>query len=134
LRGTGAEDPAPDPSQLAQRLLHLRDARLALSRFGPRPASHNSSRSHVERKPELLGETYDFFGAFPRPVELAALEVDKSSKDERVRQTGRMFHALRQRHRLVALGQRPIGMAKAHVTPGRIRVGVDAGIEYHRVC
>ena len=75
--GERAEDlrrsePGPDLSQIAHRLLHLRDARLALPRFDPRPAAQNPSHSQVHRKPEPLGETHGFFGAFPRPVELAA--------------------------------------------------------------
>lgn len=81
----GRSDPAPDPSQLDHRLLHLRDARLALPRFGPRKASKEPSRSQVIRKPEPLGETHDFFGAFPRPIELAALAMDNSSIQESVR-------------------------------------------------
>ncbi len=59
--------------------------------------------------------------------------MDNSSLEESVRQTERMFHALRQRHRLLAHSQRPVGMAKVHVTPGRKRVGADATIESHRV-
>ena len=39
------------------RLLHLRDARLALPRFDPRAASQPPPQSQVERKPERLGES-----------------------------------------------------------------------------
>ena len=48
----------------------------------------------------MLGEIYDFFGAFPRPVDLTTVEMDKSRLDESFRPTERMFHALRERHRL----------------------------------
>ena len=126
-------DPASDLSQLDHRLLHLRDARLALPRFDPRPASQNPPQSQPERKPELLGETHKFSGAFPRSAELAALEMDNSSKQESVRQAERMFHALRQCHRRLAQRQRPVGMATVHVTPGRIRVSADATVKSQRV-
>jgi hypothetical protein len=128
---------APDlPEALGEReedLLYLRNARLALPRFDPRPASQEPSRSQQQRKPELLGEAHDFFGAFPRPVELTALETDSSSKEKSLRKTERIFQTLRQRHRLVANNQCPVGMATVHVTRGRIRAGDDATIESHRV-
>ncbi len=76
----GRSEPAPVCSQLAHRLLHLRDARLALPRFDPREASQEPPQSQVQRKPELLGETHEFFGAFPRPVELAALDMDNPAR------------------------------------------------------
>ena len=115
----GRSDPAADLRQLDQRLLHLRDARLALPRFDPRTASKILPRSHEQRKPERLGETHELAGEFPRPVGLAALEMDESRMEESIRQTERMFHALRQRHRRLAQSQRPVGMAKVEVTPGR---------------
>jgi hypothetical protein len=126
-------EPVPDPSQLDQCLLHFRDARRALPRFDSRPATHNPSHSQPERKPEPLGENHDFFGVFPCPVELAALDMDNSTTEESDSQTERMFHALRQCHRRLAHNQCPVGMAKVHVTQDRIRVGVDARIESHRV-
>ena len=61
--------------------------------------------------------------------------MDKSSLRESLRQTDRMFHALRQRQRLLDLSQRPVGMAKVDVTPGRTLVGEDANIASSpRVC
>ena len=60
--------------------------------------------------------------------------MDNSSNEEGERETERMLHALRQRHRLLAQRQRPVGMAKVPVTMGRIRVGADAIGEPNRVC
>ena len=60
--------------------------------------------------------------------------MDKSSLAESSRQTDRMFHALRQRQRLLDLSQRPVGMAKVEVTHGRVHVGEDANIGSQRVC
>jgi hypothetical protein len=96
----GRSGPAPDPCQLDRRLLHLREARLALPRFHPRPASQEPSRSQVQRKPEPLGETHKFSSAFLRPVEFAALEVDDSSLNECGRQGEQKHEILRhfQRH------------------------------------
>jgi len=71
----GRSEPARDLSQLDQRLLHLREARLALPRFEPRPASQPPPQCKPERKPELLGETHKFFRAFPRPVDVRALAM-----------------------------------------------------------
>ncbi len=126
-------EPGPDPSQLDQRLLHLREARLTIPRFDARKASRNPPHCQVQRKPKLLGETHGFLVAFPHPVELTALAMDTSAIEESVRQTERMFHALRQRHRLLAYDQRPVGMAKVHVTPGRTPVGTGAAVVSHRV-
>ena len=53
----GRCNPATDPSQVGQTLLHLRDARLALARFDPREPLHPPSQSQPERKSVLLGET-----------------------------------------------------------------------------
>jgi hypothetical protein len=55
--------------------------------------------------------------------------MDNSSLPKSLRQTERMFHALRQRHHLLAQNQRLVGMAKVPVAQGRISVGVDATIE-----
>ena len=56
-----------------------------------------------------------------------------SSKEQSERETERMFHALRQRHRRLAQRQRPVGMAKVRVTRRRIRAGTGAKIDSHRV-
>jgi len=96
--------------------------------------SRKPSQSQVKRKPELLGENHVFFGAFPHPVDLAALEMDNSSKEENVRQAERMFHAPRQRHRRFAASQRPVGMAEDSVTQGRQHVGEGASISSQGVC
>src|SRR5262249_13951138 len=109
-----------------------RTPRPASSRFAPRQPTQNASPSQVQWKPELLGENQRLSGAFQRPLDLAALEVDNSSDVESARQTERMLHALRQCHRL-AHSQRPVGMAKVEVTPGRKRVGADTTSESHRV-
>ena len=129
----GSHDPAPKLCQLVQRLLHLRDARLALFRLHPRPTRQNPAQAQVQREPKPLGEPHDFFGAFPHPVELTALEVDKSSNGESIRQTERMFHARRQHHSLLAQRQRPVGMTKVRVTPSLERVRESPTIESHQV-
>ena len=46
--------------------------------------------------------------------------MDKSLEEKSDRQTERMLHALRERHRLLAQCERPVGMAKVRVTLGRI--------------
>ncbi len=124
---------ALDPRRLAHRLLHLREARLALPRFALRPATQKHPPGKVQRKPELLGESPHFSDAFPRPVELAALDMDNSTPEESVRKTERMFHALGQCYGRLAQSQRPVGMANVQVTQGRMVAEDDATIESHRV-
>src|SRR5215469_4200202 len=59
--------------------------------------------------------------------------MDKSLEEKSDRQTERMLHALRERHRLLAQCERPVGMAKVRVTLGRLPKGHGATVISHRV-
>ena len=93
----GCHDRASDPSQVELRLLDLLDACRGIPRLDPRPASESPPESQIGREPELFGDRHDLFSAFLRPVQLATLEVDGSSEEERVRQTKLMSQPSRQR-------------------------------------